>query len=183
MYQPRDFIQVNAQVNQAMVTQALELLDLQPHEQVLDLFCGIGNFTLPLARVCAQVTGVEAVESMVERGRENAARAGLTNVRFIAADLTRLSPFQLEQRCGVVDALLLDPPRDGAREMVAHMAHLAPKRILYVSCNPATLARDAKILSEQGYDLAAAGVLDMFPHTQHVESMALFLRRGSSKAG
>src|SRR5690606_26529066 len=166
-----------------MVTQALALLDLQPHEQVLDLFCGIGNFTLPLAQVCAQVTGVEAVESMVERGRENAALAGLANARFMAADLTKLSAYQLEQRCGRIDAVLLDPPRDGAKELVSHMAQLAPSRVMYVSCNPATLARDAKILAEQGYTLAAAGVLDMCPHTQHVESMALFRRGATAKPG
>lgn len=182
-YHPGDFIQVNPRVNQAMVTQALALLDLQPHEQVLDLFCGIGNFTLPLAKACAQVIGVEAVESMVERGRENAALAGLTNARFMAADLTKLSAYQLEQRCGRIDAVLLDPPRDGAKELVSHMAQLAPSRVLYVSCNPATLARDAKILAEQGYQLDAAGVLDMFPHTQHVESMALFRRRATAKPG
>lgn len=175
-YHPQDFMQVNPSVNTQMIAQAIQLLDLKSHERVLDLFCGIGNFTLPLAKHCAEVIGVEAVESMVERGRENAARAGLGNVSFMASDLTKLSAYQLQQRCGKIDAVLLDPPRDGAKEIVAHIGQLAAKRIVYVSCNPATLARDAKILADSGYQLKAAGVLDMFPHTHHVESMALFVR-------
>lgn len=175
-YHPRDFIQVNPTVNAQMIAQVLQLLDLKSHERVLDLFCGIGNFTLPLAKHCAEVIGAEAVESMVERGRENAVRAGITNVTFMASDLTKLSAYQLQQRCGKIDAVLLDPPRDGAKEVVAHIAQLAAQRIVYVSCNPATLARDAKILAETGYQLKTLGVLDMFPHTHHVESMALFVR-------
>jgi 23S rRNA (uracil1939-C5)-methyltransferase len=158
-FHPQDFIQVNPAVNRRMVQQAIDLLQLTGTERVLDLFCGIGNFTLPLARACAEVIGVEAVEAMVERGRENAARSGLENLRFMAADLTKLSVNQLQQRCGKVDAILLDPPR-----------------IVYVSCNPATLARDAKLLADSGYRLESLGVLDMFPHTTHVESMALFVR-------
>jgi 23S rRNA (uracil1939-C5)-methyltransferase len=183
-FHPQDFIQVNPEVNARMVAQAIELLDLKGDERVLDLFCGIGNFTLPLARRCGQVIGIEAVDAMVARGRENAAAEGITNAEFIAADLLKLTEHRLQQTCGKVDAVLLDPPRDGAKEIITRLAHLSskgeqlsPRRIVYVSCNPATLARDAKVLAEAGYQLDAAGVLDMFPHTAHVESMALFVRR------
>ncbi|MFO1390371.1 23S rRNA (uracil(1939)-C(5))-methyltransferase RlmD [Cellvibrio sp.] len=176
-FHPLDFIQVNPQVNTQMVAQALQLLSLKGNERVLDLFCGIGNFTLPLASKCAQVIGIEAVESMVQRGRENASKSGITNVQFMAADLSKMSEHRLNQTCGKVDAVLLDPPRDGAKEIVEKLPQLSPKRIVYVSCNPATLARDAKILTSAGYQLDSVGVLDMFPHTSHVESMALFVRR------
>lgn len=176
-FHPNDFIQVNPEVNAKMVAQALKLMALKGTERVLDLFCGIGNFTLPIARHCAQVVGIEAVDAMVERGRENAARLGITNAEFVAANLLTMSDKRLRDTCGKVDAVLLDPPRDGAREILAKLAQLSPKRIVYVSCNPATLARDAKILTAAGYQLDSAGVLDMFPHTAHVESMALFVRR------
>lgn len=184
-FHPQDFTQVNPHVNELMVTQALALLDLQPHERVLDLFCGIGNFTLPIARNCREVIGIEAVESMVVRGRENAESMGITNAKFIAANLADMTHTQLQRLAGGkeqgIAAILLDPPRDGAKEVVTTIKQwvdtrqLSPKRIVYVSCNPATLARDAAILAEAGYQLDAAGVLDMFPHTSHVESMALFL--------
>lgn len=184
-FHPQDFTQVNPRVNERMVAQALALLNLQPHERVLDLFCGIGNFTLPMARVCHEVIGIEAVESMVLRGRENAERLGITNAKFIAANLTDMTHTQWQRLAGgkehEIAAILLDPPRDGAKEVVTAIKQwvatrqLSPKRIVYVSCNPATLARDAAILAEAGYQLDAAGVLDMFPHTSHVESMALFL--------
>lgn len=184
-FHPQDFTQVNPRVNERMVAQALALLDLQPHERILDLFCGIGNFTLPMARVCHEVIGIEAVESMVVRGRENAERLGITNVKFIAANLADMTHTQWQRLAGgkehEIAAILLDPPRDGAKEVVTTIKQwvatrqLSPKRIVYVSCNPATLARDAAILAEAGYQLDAAGVLDMFPHTSHVESMALFL--------
>ncbi len=176
-FHPQDFIQVNPEVNARMVAQAIELLSLKGSERVLDLFCGIGNFTLPLARRCAQVIGIEAVDSMVARGRENAAAEGIANAEFMAADLLKLSEHRLQQTCGKVDAVLLDPPRDGAKEIISKLGQLSPKRIVYVSCNPATLARDAKVLAEAGYQLDSVGVLDMFPHTSHVESMALFVRR------
>lgn len=175
-FHPQDFIQVNPTVNRLMVNQALNLLNLTGTERVLDLFCGIGNFTLPLAQRSAEVIGIEAVEAMVARGRENAGHNGLQNTTFMAADLSKLSINQLNQRCGRIDAVLLDPPRDGAREVVANVGQLAAKSIVYVSCNPATLARDAKILAASGYQLDSLGVLDMFPHTAHVESMALFVR-------
>ena len=176
-FHPRDFTQVNPEVNAKMIAQAIDWLALKGDERVLDLFCGIGNFTLPLARHCAHVFGIEAVESMVERGRENALRAGITNASFMAADLVNTSENRLYQTCGKIDAILLDPPRDGAKEIIAILPQLKPGRIVYVSCNPATLARDAKVLAEAGYQLDCVGVMDMFPHTAHVESMALFIRR------
>lgn len=184
-YHPQDFTQVNPRVNEQMVTQAQALLNLQPQDRVLDLFCGIGNFTLPIATACREVVGVEAIEPMVMRGRENASRLGITNAKFIAANLADMTHTQWQQLAGEdgIDAILLDPPRDGAKEVVTTIKHwvqagqLSPKRIVYVSCNPATLARDAAILAEAGYQLDAAGILDMFPHTSHVESMALFLLR------
>jgi len=176
-FHPLDFVQVNSSVNARMVAQALQLLSLKGAERVLDLFCGIGNFTLPIAQHCAEVIGIEAVETMVERGRENAARAGLANAQFIAANLLTLSQNRLRATCGKIDAVLLDPPRDGAKEIIDKLPQLSPKRIVYVSCNPATLARDAKVLVAAGYQLDSVGVLDMFPHTAHVESMALFVRK------
>ena len=184
-FHPQDFTQVNPRVNEQMVARALALLNLQPHERILDLFCGIGNFTLPLARVCREVIGIEAIESMVLRGRENAERLGISNAKFIAANLADMTHTQWQRLAGgkehEIAAILLDPPRDGAKEVVTTIKQwvetkqLSPRRIVYVSCNPATLARDAAILAEAGYQLDAAGVLDMFPHTSHVESMALFL--------
>lgn len=185
-FHPQDFTQVNAQVNQQMVAQALELLALKPNERVLDLFCGIGNFTLPISRHCAEVIGIEAVESMVLRGRENAERLNIDNAKFIAANLADMTHTQLQRLGGAnkeqdIAAILLDPPRDGAKDIIASIQRwvagkqLSPKRIVYVSCNPATLARDSALLVEAGYQLDAVGVLDMFPHTGHVESMALFL--------
>ena len=180
-FHPQDFTQVNPQVNQQMVTQALSLLALKPTDRVLDLFCGIGNFTLPIAQHCAEVVGIEAVESMVVRGRENAEQLNITNAKFIAANLADMTHTQLQRLGGNISAILLDPPRDGAKDIIASIQRwvagkqLSPKRIVYVSCNPATLARDSALLAEAGYQLDAVGVLDMFPHTSHVESMALFL--------
>ncbi len=180
-YHPQDFTQVNPQVNQKMVAQALELLALKADDRALDLFCGIGNFTLPMAHQCAEVVGIEAVESMVLRGRENADALGVSNATFIAANLADMTHTQLQRLGGNINALLLDPPRDGAKDIAASIQRwvkgqqLSPKRIVYVSCNPATLARDSALLAEVGYELDTVGVLDMFPHTNHVESMALFL--------
>jgi 23S rRNA (uracil1939-C5)-methyltransferase len=176
-FHPQDFIQVNPEVNAQMIAQAVQLLKLKGDERVLDLFCGIGNFTLPLAGKCAEVIGIEAVDSMVQRGRENAAKLGIKNAQFTAANLLTMTEHRLNQTCGKIDAVLLDPPRDGAKEIIAKLPQLSPKRIVYVSCNPATLARDAKVLLAAGYQLDSVGVLDMFPHTAHVESMALFIKR------
>jgi 23S rRNA (uracil1939-C5)-methyltransferase len=175
-FSPVDFIQVNRDVNRKMVPQALELLQVEADHQVLDLFCGLGNFTLPMARRAARVTGVEGDAAMVERARANAVRNDIGNTRYFAADLAAdVSDAPWLQ--GPVDRVLLDPPRSGAREMLAPLARLGPQRMVYVSCNPATLARDAgELVHRHGYHLEAAGVMDMFPHTAHVESMAVFTR-------
>ena len=174
-WRPGDFVQVNAPVNEAMIAQALEWLAPAPGMRVLDLFCGLGNFALPLARIGMQVVGVEGVEAMVDRARTNAAHNGLANAHFYRADLSK----PLAETDWAQDgfhAVLLDPPRDGAREVVRQMATLDAARVVYVSCNPATLARDAAELIGQGYRLRRAGMLDMFPQTAHVEAMALFER-------
>lgn len=174
-WRPGDFIQVNEPVNEAMIAQALEWLAPAQGARVLDLFCGLGNFALPLARSGAQVVGVEGVEAMVERARTNAAQNGLASTHFYRADLSRpLAEADWAQEG--FHAVLLDPPRDGAWEVVRQMATLGAERIVYVSCNPATLARDAAELIGQGYRLRRAGMLDMFPQTAHIEVMALFER-------
>ncbi|MCD9567537.1 23S rRNA (uracil(1939)-C(5))-methyltransferase RlmD [Pseudomonas protegens] len=172
-YRPGDFVQVNAGVNEAMVAQALEWLAPQADERVLDLFCGLGNFALPLARQVREVVAVEGVATMVARAAENAASNNLHNTRFFQADLTQpLSAAEWADEG--FSAVLLDPPRDGAFEVVRQLATLGAKRLVYVSCNPATLARDTVELIKQGYRLKRAGILDMFPQTAHVEAMALF---------
>lgn len=174
-WRPGDFVQVNAPVNDAMVAQALEWLGAGKDELVLDLFCGLGNFSLPLARTGALVVGVEGVEAMVARAQENAQRNGLEHAHFYRADLSNPLADAPWARNGFT-AVLLDPPRDGALEIVRQMSKLKARRVVYVSCNPATLARDARELANQGYRLRRAGVLDMFPQTAHVEAMALFER-------
>lgn len=173
---PLDFIQVNQDMNQRMIAQSMELARPQSHERVLDLFCGIGNFSLALARLAGEVTGVELDSAMVRKAAANAARNKLSNVSFESADLA--SPNALQERTGKgYDLVLIDPPRAGAQEVLAQIAETGAKRILYVSCHPATLARDAGILcSTYDYRLSAAGAMDMFPQTSHVEAMALFQR-------
>lgn len=171
-----DFTQVNADINRDMVARVLELLDPRSADTVLDLFCGLGNFTLPLARRAGQVTGIEGDAALVRRARDNAAGNGIDNARFEQVDLAapeQVAAF-MRQR---YDKLLLDPPRSGAAEIIAQLDCTGIGRIVYVSCNPATLARDAGILvREQGYRLLGAGIMDMFPQTAHVESIALFER-------
>lgn len=174
---PTDFTQVNTAINRAMVSQAMQWLAPAAGERILDLFCGLGNFTLPLAQLCGEVTGIEGDAALVDRARHNAAKNGLGNTGFHSADLYGElgAPGWLRQR---YDAALLDPPRSGALEMVSLLPALGTKRILYVSCYPETLARDAALLvNEHGYRLVRTGVMDMFPHTAHVESMALFVQR------
>lgn len=177
-FAPTDFVQVNAELNQAMVHQAIRLLNPQPSDRVLDLFCGLGNFSLALARRAGQVTGLEVEPALVAKAVENAARNGLGNTDFRQADLydpDTSSPWGDEY----FDLWLLDPPRTGAIELVKRLpANHGPRRIVYVSCSPSTLARDSEVLVHaKGYRLRAAGVLDMFPQTSHVEAMALFERR------
>jgi len=177
-FEPSDFIQVNGPLSEAMVRQALDWLALKPGETVLELFAGLGNFTVPLAQTGAQVTAVEGEAGLVQRGRDNCTMHGL-DVEWHVANL-----FEPEPKPGALmpylkrpyDAILLDPPRAGAEAITPYIAKLGAQRILYVSCHPGTLARDSKVLAEAGYRLERAGVMDMFPHTAHVESMALFIK-------
>ena len=175
-YQPGDFVQVNGQMNEVMITQALEWLAPQADERVLDLFCGLGNFALPLAQKVREVIAVEGVQTMLTRARANASAHQLKNLHFYHADLSvswRDEAWAREK----FSAVLLDPPREGAQAAVEDLAKLKVPRIVYVSCNPATLARDAAVLTARGYCLEKACVLDMFAQTGHTEAMALFVRK------
>jgi len=176
-FRPTDFTQVNHAVNRVLVRRALHLLDPRPGERIVDLFCGLGNFTLPIARCGADVIGIEGSAGLVHRGREAAVANGLAgNVEFGVANLFACDEASLAA-LGPVDKMLIDPPREGAIELVKALGRAAPRRIVYVSCNPATLARDAGLLvAVKGYRLRAAGVVNMFPHTAHVESIAWFER-------
>ncbi|WP_455384943.1 rRNA adenine N-6-methyltransferase family protein, partial [Acidihalobacter prosperus] len=175
-FRPGDFIQVNADINRQMVVRALELLDIRQGEHVLELFSGLGNFTLPLLSRGARVTAVEGDPAMTERAAQNVAANGFEAAEHHAADLMAPDPGAPWLKRGY-DKLLLDPPRSGAKEMLPHIGRIAAPRIVYVSCDPATLARDAgELVDAYGYRLEAAGVMDMFPHTAHVESIALFVR-------
>ncbi|TAK39453.1 MAG: 23S rRNA (uracil(1939)-C(5))-methyltransferase RlmD [Lysobacteraceae bacterium] len=175
-FEPLDFIQVNAGLNGRMIARAIELLEVGPGDRVLDLFCGLGNFTLPLARVAGEVVGVEGDAGLVRRARGNAALNGLANASVHAADLARDLRGEPWMRAGF-SRLLLDPPRSGAIEVLKQLPLEGIGRIVYVSCHPGSLARDAGYLvKERGWTLQAAGVMDMFPHTAHVESIALFTR-------
>ncbi len=205
-FKPTDFTQVNPWINRVLVSRALRLLDVQKHERVIDWFCGLGNFTLPLATQAAAVLGVEGAESLVARSRENLElnrlhahmEQALCATEFVARNLFEMTPGMLVKD-GVADKWLVDPPREGAFALVQALADLhhqvinpdsqaptpgaaswqGPKRIVYVSCNPATLARDAGVLVQQaGYRCSSAGVVNMFPHTAHVESIAVFDREG-----
>jgi 23S rRNA (uracil1939-C5)-methyltransferase len=190
-FKPTDFTQVNPHINRVLVTRALRLLDVQPTERVIDWFCGLGNFTLPLATLAREVLGIEGSDALVARSGENylfnqARRAqALAPTHFVARNLFEMTPELLRQD-GSADKWLVDPPREGAFSLVQALAELhqqaeqrqgwtPPKRIVYVSCNPSTLARDAGVLvNSAGYRLASAGAVNMFPHTAHVESMAVF---------
>ena len=177
-FSPLDFTQVNLSVNRKMTKLAIDLLDLQPGERVLDLFCGLGNFSLPLARQVGDtgfVIGVEGSSEMTQRAKMNATANGLHHTDFFAQDLTK--DFSAEPWVGQVDALLIDPPRSGALEVMQYLDKFNAKRIVYVSCNPITLARDTAMLLDKGYKLTHAGVMDMFCHTGHVESIARFEKR------
>ena len=178
-FSPRDFIQVNDGVNQLMVAKALEWLDITSTDRVLDLFCGMGNFTLPLAARAASVVGVEGVEALVEKGRQNAEQNALHNVTFFHENLEEDVTAQPWARHGI-DKVLLDPARAGAPGVMAHIIKLAPSKVVYVSCNPATLARDSEALLNAGYQIQRLAMLDMFPHTGHLESMVLFARSVST---
>lgn len=171
---PGDFTQVNTDINRKMITHAMALLDPRHDESVLDLFCGIGNFTLPIARKAANVVGVEGDAGLVERARQNAQRNAVDNAQFFTADLygeLQAEPWMAQPFAKA----LLDPPRSGAQQVLALLPKMGVRRIVYVSCYPGTLARDAgELVEKHGYRLQSAGVMDMFPHTAHVESIALF---------
>jgi len=176
LFRPLDFIQVNGALNEKMIARTLALLDVQPGERVLDLFCGLGNFTLPLARTAAEVVGVEGDAGLVARARQNAEHNGLANAEFHMADLTTDLRQERWFKQGF-DKLLLDPARAGALEVLKQIPLEGIQRIVYVSCHPGSLARDAGYLvNERGWTLKRAGVMDMFPHTAHVESIAVFER-------
>ncbi|QID18094.1 23S rRNA (uracil(1939)-C(5))-methyltransferase RlmD [Nitrogeniibacter mangrovi] len=176
-FRPNDFTQVNFLINRVLLRRAIDLLSPQPGERIGDLFCGLGNFSLPIARRGAHVIGVEGSDALVARAAANAAANGLSALtEFHAADLFEATEDSLDA-LGALDKLLIDPPREGAIAVVKALGAQAPKRIVYVSCNPATLARDTAVLvHEKGYRLLGAGIANMFPHTSHVESIALFER-------
>ena len=177
-FQPGDFIQVNKEINRKMIKQAISLLQLDKDDTVLDLFSGLGNFTLPIARQCASVTGVEGSQIMVNKARANAERNGITNASFHFADLYSDDVMQTHWIKQHYNKILLDPPRSGAAGILDYVKRMKAERIVYVSCHPATLARDAGVLvHELGYRLTHAGVMDMFPHTAHVESIAVFVKK------
>ena len=170
-----DFVQVNTDINRQMVAQALDLLELDVGHRTLDLFCGLGNFTLPLARRCAQVTGVEVDEAMLRRARVAALANGIENTEYFSADLFLPDP-DADWMRQQYDRILLDPPRSGAQEIAQLIGRFKAERIVYVSCQPSSLVRDAAIICAQGYRMSKLGVMDMFPQTAHVEAMALFER-------
>jgi 23S rRNA (uracil1939-C5)-methyltransferase len=174
-FEPLDFVQVNPELNKRMIARALQLLDPQPADRVLDLYCGLGNFALPIARSAGSVCGVEGDAGLIERARANAVRNGVRNVEFVVGDLA-LDPRGAPWARAEWDKWLLDPPRTGAAALLEHLPGKSVRRVVYVSCHPGSLARDAGTLVQRGFTLAAAGVMDMFPHTAHVESIALFER-------
>lgn len=177
-FQPTDFTQVNNQINRKMIRQAIDFLQLDKTDSVLDLFCGLGNFTLPVSTKCAAVTGVEGSLSMVNKARANAELNCISNAIFYYADLYSDEVGDTQWVKQSYNKILLDPPRSGAAQILDYIKTMDAERIVYVSCHPATLARDAGVLVNQlGYRLTHAGIMDMFPHTAHVESMAVFERR------
>jgi 23S rRNA (uracil1939-C5)-methyltransferase len=181
-FTPTDFIQINGPINAALVSRAVSLLEPTPESRVLDLYCGLGNFSLPLARCAGEVVGVEGDAALVERARHNAGLNGIRNASFVAADLTQplVDPQWLSKGFSHV---LLDPPRAGARDVMRTIARIAPRRVLYISCHPGSLARDVgELVHDHGFALRAAGVVDMFPHTTHVESLALLTPGGEDEA-
>lgn len=175
-FRPTDFTQINPDINRQIVDRVLQLLEPKPEDSVLDLFCGLGNFTLPLARYAGAVTGIEGEAGLVSRACDNALLNGIENARFHVADLSADNT-EAPWAGGPYGKVLLDPPRRGAAEIIDVLGNIRPVRIVYVSCHPGSLARDAgRLVNEFGYRLEQAGVMDMFPHTAHVESIALFER-------
>jgi 23S rRNA (uracil1939-C5)-methyltransferase len=184
-FEPTDFIQVNGPMNRLLIDHVMGLLGLQPGDRVLDLYCGLGNFTLPLARQVATVFGIEGDPGLVARAAGNASENGITNAHFAAADLSGPEAtarcLALAKQGGATwSQVLLDPPRTGAADVLGAIAALAPRRVVYVSCHPGSLARDLGILvTAHGFRLREAGIVDMFPHTSHLESVAVLDGPGS----
>lgn len=174
-----EFIQINARINALMVQQAIDWLELTGNEHILELFAGYGNFSVPLSRQARHITAVELVAQQVQLGQDNAQRAQRDNITFLEADLTQ--PFTLPKE-QTIDIVVLDPPRTGAKDVLEHIQALAPNKILYISCDPLTFARDARLLNQYGYQLIKLNLLDMFPHTAHAESMGLFYRSSAYKS-
>ncbi|MBU0744871.1 MAG: 23S rRNA (uracil(1939)-C(5))-methyltransferase RlmD [Gammaproteobacteria bacterium] len=172
-FEPGDFTQINHAINLQLVDLVVSLLEIKPEDKVLDLFCGIGNFTLPIATKCSSIVGIEGNKNAVLRAKQNAIFNNINNAEFYTADLTKElsgTPWSEQQ----YEKVLLDPPRTGAQELCAHIKKFGAKKIVYVSCNPATFARDAKIITEQGYKLENITMADMYPHTSHMETIAIF---------
>jgi 23S rRNA (uracil1939-C5)-methyltransferase len=175
VFKPSQFTQINQDINLKMINRALELLELKKSDRALDLFCGIGNFSLPMAKYCSAVVGVEGAESSIIQAQNNAIANNIHNATFYTQDLSADLSHAVWSK-DRYDKVLLDPARLGAKELMPHIAVWQPERIVYVSCNPITLARDTKDLLQLGYHLEKAGVMDMFPHTDHIEAIALFVR-------
>jgi len=175
-FDPVDFTQINAGINQQMVSQALHFFDLKKSDRVLDLFCGLGNFTLPIARRCSKVIGIEGDEPMVRRAKQNATTQAIDNSEYFVADLSRPDPDVAWMR-QQYDKILLDPPRLGAFEIAQSISRFGATSIVYISCQPSSLVRDSKTICDNGYRLTHLGIMDMFPQTAHVESMAVFERK------
>jgi len=177
-FEPGDFTQVNAGINKKMIQRTMELLEISAEDRILDLFCGLGNFTLPLAKRVREIVGVEGDEALVRHARDNAVKNGLNNATFELADLTKTELKDYPWAKSGFNKILLDPPRSGAFEVLHQLAALGAERLVYVSCNPSTLARDAgELVNNHAYTLVSTGVMDMFPHTTHVESIALFVKK------
>jgi 23S rRNA (uracil1939-C5)-methyltransferase len=178
IFEPSDFTQVNDTINQNMIQRAMALLEVCAEDRVLDLFCGLGNFSLPLAKRVNTVVGVEGDAALVKHAQNNAKLNQLDNATFEQADLTKTALKDYSWAKGGFNKILLDPPRSGAFEVLPQLVDLGAERIVYVSCNPATLARDAgELVHKHGYTLVSAGIMDMFPHTSHVESIALLIKQ------
>jgi 23S rRNA (uracil1939-C5)-methyltransferase len=174
-FEPNDFTQVNAGINEKMIQKAINLLELSEQDRILDLFCGLGNFSLPMAKRAREVVGVEGDAVLVEHAEKNATLNNLDNAIFEQADLTKTTLKEYDWAQAGFNKILLDPPRSGAFEVLPQLTELGAELIVYVSCNPATLARDAgELVNQLGYKLLSAGIMDMFPHTKHVESIAVF---------
>lgn len=175
-FHPNQFIQINQAINEQMIARALELLDLKPEDRVLDLFCGIGNFSLPIAKYCTKVIGAEGNSQAVHQATHNAQLNAINNAEFYCSDLYQ-PPYSKNWAGQSFNKIFLDPPRTGAKEVLKYLLAWNANRIVYISCNPTTLACDAKLLQEKGYNLEKISVMDMFPHTQHVEAIALFIKK------